>query len=158
MHGMHACPPHLQSQFRMVLNHHMHVIYIAIKLFWYIKYFIGQAHNISNNPHQILRHVINNLKNHRSFIYQIFDGGCYVEHPSRTVVSLSHNWTMDYALNCQFCAKWVSPKFFSGTRLQKTSPLVEAYKSYFEAFHESLEITRSHRVWLVVELIKGCSF
>ena len=41
----------------------------------------------------------------------------------------------------------------SGNRLQQASPLVEAYKPYFEAFHESLEITRSHRLWLAVELI-----
>jgi hypothetical protein len=56
-------------------------------------------------------------------------------------LACSHNWTMDYALNWQFCVRWVWLKFFTGTRLQKASLLLELYKSHFLAFHEYLEIT-----------------
>jgi hypothetical protein len=60
-----ACPPRLPHliTIRMVFNHHMHmhIIYIALRIIWYIKYYMGQAHNIFNNPHQILGYAINNV-------------------------------------------------------------------------------------------------
>ena len=49
---------------------------------------------------------------------------------------------MDYAFNWQFCVRWMSLKSLADTRLQKASPLFEAYKSYSSAFHEYLEITQ----------------
>jgi hypothetical protein len=52
---------------------------------------MGQAHKISNNPHQTLGFVMMNYQNHNPLIYQCFDGDCYVEHPSRIRVSLIHN-------------------------------------------------------------------
>jgi hypothetical protein len=49
---------------------------------------------------------------------------------------------MDYALNWQFCVRWMSLKSLAGARLQKAVPLFEAYKSYSNAFNEYLDITQ----------------
>jgi len=49
---------------------------------------------------------------------------------------------MDYALNWQFCARWGPLKPFADTWLHKASPLFEAYKSHFSAFHEYIGITQ----------------
>jgi len=46
----------------MVLNHHMHIIYTALRIIWYIKYFMGKPIIYLTIPTKFYGRVINNIK------------------------------------------------------------------------------------------------